>query len=172
MSEKDKNVDGDIAVIGKSIFIDGTIRGDQDLVIYGEVEGAINMADAKVLVAKSGNVVANILAREIEVQGTVQGELRATESVDIQESGRLTGNIRAPRVILSDGCQFKGSVDMEHKVDQSADRARIPLPAGAEVSKSSNAKETAKDGKPAQPAPPKPLSSPFGRLKGKPGLMK
>lgn len=170
MSAEEKNLDGK-AVIGKSIFIDGTIRGEQDLIIHGEVEGAINMADAKVVVAESGNVVANILAKEIEVEGAVQGELRATDSVEIRESGRLTGNIRAPRVILSDGCQFKGNVDMEYKADQSADRARIPLPAGAEASKSGKEGAEAAQ-KPVPPAPPKPMASPFGRLKGKPGLSK
>ena len=45
----------------------------------------------------------------------MKGELRATEQVSIKPSGRVTGDIRAPRVVLDDGCQFKGSVDMDDK---------------------------------------------------------
>ena len=68
-----------------------------------------------ITVGETGQINANVAARNISVLGDVKGELRATEQVSIKPSGRVTGDIRAPRVVLDDGCQFKGSVDMDDK---------------------------------------------------------
>jgi len=50
-----------------------------------------------------------------EENGNVAMIGRGSEQVTIKPSGRVTGDIRAPRVVLNDGCQFKGLVDMEDK---------------------------------------------------------
>jgi len=71
-------------------------------------------------------VTANINARIIRVDGEVKGELHGSEQVIISPSGKVNGDIRAPRVVLEDGCSFKGSVDMESEKALSADRAATP----------------------------------------------
>ncbi|NKB61213.1 MAG: hypothetical protein GKR95_03420 [Gammaproteobacteria bacterium] len=103
------------ALISSSIIITGDISGKEDIIINGSVEGTIDFREHNVLIGQSGRVNANVIAKTIHVDGEVKGELRANEQVTINPSGRLIGDIRAPRVVLSDGCQFKGSVDMEDK---------------------------------------------------------
>ena len=103
------------ALISASIIITGDISGKEDIVINGSVEGTIDFREHNVLIGESGRINANVIAKTIHVDGEVKGELRANEQVTISPSGRLVGDIRAPRVVLSDGCQFKGSVDMEDK---------------------------------------------------------
>jgi len=58
-------------------------------------------------------VTANIVAQNVIVQGKIQGEIRATESVIIEPSARVVGDIFAPRVGLKEGAKFKGSIDMD-----------------------------------------------------------
>lgn len=103
------------AVIGASIHIEGTISGDENLCIEGRVEGSIFMQNATVIIAKSGLVRADVYAKSIKVEGEVRGELRGNESVEVGDSGTVIGDIRSPRVILQDGCQFKGLIDMDYK---------------------------------------------------------
>lgn len=116
------------AVIGESIRIDGEIRGDEDLLIEGEVEGQISLENHSVTVGRSGRIKADIRGRNISVDGKVQGNLFAEEQVIVRESGEVRGNITAPRVSLEDGSKFKGAIDMEPKppksggVDRPADR--------------------------------------------------
>jgi cytoskeletal protein CcmA (bactofilin family) len=130
-TEKDGMSDisgGRTAVVGKTLQFDGNIKGDEDLIVEGTVEGAIILTNAAVTVAKSGLVRGDIMAKTILVQGEVRGEMRGNDMVEIAPSGVVHGDIRAPRVMLQDGCQFKGLVDMDHKEASIADRKRPPQP--------------------------------------------
>jgi len=116
------------AVVGKTLQFDGNIKGDEDLTVEGTVEGIIILNNASVTISKSGLVRGDIVARTILVEGEVRGEMRGNEMVEIAPSGIVHGDIRAPRVMLQDGCQFKGLVDMDHKETQIVDRKRPPQP--------------------------------------------
>ncbi len=104
-----------VAMIGETVKIHGDLNGKEDLVINGTVEGTVDFRENNVSVGPKGKVNANITARNITIAGELKGELRGSEQVSIKPSGRVTGDIRAPRVVLNDGCQFKGLVDMEDK---------------------------------------------------------
>ena len=99
--------------IGNSIIIVGDVSGKEDITIHGTIEGEINFRENNIYIGESGRINANVTAKNVSVEGEVKGELRASEQVNIKPSGRVVGDIRAPRVVLDDGCQFKGSVDME-----------------------------------------------------------
>jgi len=116
------------ARVGKTLQFDGNIKGSEDLIIEGTVEGIIILTNSAVTVTQSGLVRGDIMARTILIQGEVRGEMRGNEMVEIAPSGVVHGDIRAPRVTLQDGCQFKGLVDMDHKETAAVDRKRPPQP--------------------------------------------
>ncbi len=99
-------------MIGASIKIKGDIVGDENLVIEGEVEGQINLANHDLTIGASGTVTANLSAKVVHIHGTVNGDIEGSELVVVSKTGRVLGNIVAPRVTLEDGAQFKGSIDM------------------------------------------------------------
>ena len=100
-------------MIGPSIRIKGEVTGDEDLLIQGRVEGTVNLKAHAVIVGESGQVIADILAKTVKVDGKVQGNITGTEKVVITKLGNVRGNIVAPRVLLEDGAIFKGSIDMD-----------------------------------------------------------
>ena len=114
------------ATIGSSIVIHGDVTGEEDLVVDGAIEGTVNFKDNNLVVSENGRVTANINARIIRVDGQVNGELYGSEQVIISPSGKVKGDIRAPRVVLEDGCSFKGSVDMDTENATVGDRATTP----------------------------------------------
>ena len=99
--------------IGSTIHIKGDVTGDEDLVIHGHVEGQINLKDHNVIIGKKGKVEANINAKQIVVEGELNGDLNGEEKVVIRETGNVLGNVVSPRVTLEDGAMFKGSIEME-----------------------------------------------------------
>jgi cytoskeletal protein CcmA (bactofilin family) len=104
-----------VASIGSSIQIKGELQGDEDLVIDGRVEGKIDLRDHNLSIGPNGKIKADLFGRNIVIAGDVAGNAHAAERVEIAPSGRLNGNIQAPRITIADGAHFRGNVDMEQK---------------------------------------------------------
>lgn len=105
--------DGPRATIGHSLAIDGTLTGDEDLQIEGRFDGEIRIPGHEVTIGRQGKVEAEIRARRIIVEGQLSGNLVAEEQAVVRASGRVEGDIQAPKVALEEGCHFKGQIAME-----------------------------------------------------------
>lgn len=99
------------SVLGPTVVFKGELSADEDLVIEGRIEGSIHHHNKNLTIGKNGSVKADINARVITIEGTVEGDLIGDEAVVIKSTGRVTGNASGPRVIIEDGATFKGSVD-------------------------------------------------------------
>jgi cytoskeletal protein CcmA (bactofilin family) len=98
------------AVIGPQVRIQGELSGDEDVLVEGKVDGKISMTKT-VRIGPSAQIHADVKAQFIVVAGRVVGNLVA-DGVEILASGSVEGNIRAPKISIAEGAQFKGSVDM------------------------------------------------------------
>ena len=114
--------------IGEFVMIIGEISGKENIVIEGHIEGNLSFPNFRVAIGKHGRVNANIAAREILIEGEVKGDLQASELINIKPSGKVNGNIRALQVVLNQGCQFKGSVDMAETHVHTVTDSRNPKP--------------------------------------------
>jgi cytoskeletal protein CcmA (bactofilin family) len=102
-----------VATLGPSIVIKGTLSGQEDLLIEGQVEGEISLRKHSVTVGEKGRVKADIFSQSICIEGEVQGNLNGDDHVTIRRTGKVRGNVTAPRVSLEDGAKFKGAIDMQ-----------------------------------------------------------
>ncbi len=102
-------------MIGPTINIKGDLVGEEDLLIEGRVDGKVELRHHSVTVGKNGHIKADIFAKTITVEGTVEGNLYGEEQLIVRQSGTVRGNIVSPRVALEDGSNFKGSIDMSPK---------------------------------------------------------
>lgn len=121
------------AALGASITVVGDLSGEEDLVILGRVEGRVDLAQNSVTIGRSGRVQADIFAKTVAVEGEVQGNVYAGESIVLRKSGSVHGNLVSPRVTLEDGCKFKGAIDMDPQASERARAAVRPAVRGAEV---------------------------------------
>jgi cytoskeletal protein CcmA (bactofilin family) len=101
-----------MANIGQSIIFKGELTGDEDLEIDGQVEGNVNLTNNQLTVGANGRLKAEINAKSIVVIGRVHGNLTATERIEIQATGVVEGDIRAPRLLIQEGAVLTGSIDM------------------------------------------------------------
>lgn len=99
------------SVLGKTLVFKGELSADEDLILQGRVEGSIHHTQS-LTVGVDGVVIGDTHARSIVVEGTVEGDLRASASVLILATAKVRGNIAAPRVGIMEGANFNGSVDM------------------------------------------------------------
>jgi cytoskeletal protein CcmA (bactofilin family) len=103
----------DVATIGKSVVVKGELSGSEDLYVDGEVEGSIALRGQSLSIGPNGRVRANIEARNVIVHGQVDGNVRASDRVDLRKSASLTGDISTARISIEDGAYFKGTIDIQ-----------------------------------------------------------
>ena len=92
--------------------IRGELSGSSDLYIDGEAQGKIALPDSRVTIGPNGRVQADIEAREIIIEGTVEGNLKARESVRLGSSSKVQGSVLTPRIGIDDGAKLRGKVEM------------------------------------------------------------
>jgi len=110
-----RRIERDLVNIGKSVVIKGELSGSEDLTIEGQVEGKIELKDHLLTIGPNGRIKAQIFAKTVIVLGEVNGNVSASEKVEIRDGGSVDGDIISPRVAIAEGAHFRGSVDMQKK---------------------------------------------------------
>jgi cytoskeletal protein CcmA (bactofilin family) len=100
------------ATIGKAVKVVGQIFSREDLFVDGDLEGTVEALEHKLTIGPNGTVHAGVKAREVVVLGTIQGDVEATDKIEIRKDAKLVGNIKTARIIIEDGAYFKGSIDI------------------------------------------------------------
>jgi cytoskeletal protein CcmA (bactofilin family) len=99
-------------VIGAGITIEGEITSDEDVVVAGTIRGKLTAKDS-VTIEHGAVVEADISGGAFIVAGAVTGNISSTDRVDLQSGAKVVGNVKATRITIADGAQFKGNVDMD-----------------------------------------------------------
>lgn len=98
--------------LSKTIVLKGTITGSEDLFVDGKLEGTVELPGNTLTVGVNGQVQANVNAREVVIQGKLNGNVTAADRVEIKAQGALTGDVSAARISIEDGAFFKGGIDI------------------------------------------------------------
>jgi cytoskeletal protein CcmA (bactofilin family) len=99
-------------VIGKGMIIKGRIHSEEDVFLNGEMEGDLNVENHRLTIGPDGKVAANARAREVDISGTLTGNVEAAEKTCIRASGRLTGDVKTRGIVIEEGALFKGKVEI------------------------------------------------------------
>jgi cytoskeletal protein CcmA (bactofilin family) len=132
-----------MATIGQSIVFKGELTGDEDLEIDGRVEGTVQLKNHQLTIGPNGNLKAEVAAKSIIVIGRVTGDLVAAERIEIQATGVVDGDVRAPKLNVQEGAVLNGGIDMSSGTT------------------SDTTKTTASSSTSASPASPNPASAPI-----------
>lgn len=97
------------SVLGPTLRFKGELEAEEDLLIEGRIEGSIRHSE-RVTIGRFANVKAEVHAKTIIVQGTIEGDLHAAAAVNITESGTLRGDVHAPSFTVVAGARFSGNV--------------------------------------------------------------
>jgi cytoskeletal protein CcmA (bactofilin family) len=104
---------GQFAHIGKSVVIKGELSGSEDLYVDGNVEGKIELRNHSLTVGPNGKVKADVTAKAVVVQGTLDGSVNASDRVELRKSAVVTGDLTTQRVAIEEGAFLKGKVDIQ-----------------------------------------------------------
>ncbi len=98
-------------VIGPTITITGELNCQEDVSVHGKVQGKIETS-ADLFVEEGGTIEAEVSTRNADVRGAIVGNVIAKDRFELHPGGSVTGDVRAPRIILADGANYKGNIDI------------------------------------------------------------
>ena len=120
------------ARIGKTIVICGEVKGSEDLIVDGRVEGTVSLAENRLTIGPTANVAADLSAKDILVMGQVRGNLMATGRVELRAGCLVEGDILALRLSVEDNAIFRGKVDLTQQPSAAKGLDAINLPLASE----------------------------------------
>ena len=106
------------ARLGASLHVKGEISGNEDLLIDGSVEGLIELGERRLTVGTTAKLTADINARDVVVYGSVKGNVRAKGRIEIRKNGSVTGNLTTAQIMIEDGADFKGSIEIDKTAEK------------------------------------------------------
>jgi cytoskeletal protein CcmA (bactofilin family) len=97
--------------ISSGLKIRGEITGSSDMYIDGDVQGKVRIGSGRLTIGANGRIQADLEAREIIVNGSVVGNLKADDRVQLGSTGSVQGGIITPRIGIDDGARLRGNVE-------------------------------------------------------------
>jgi cytoskeletal protein CcmA (bactofilin family) len=117
----------EMTIISKSVAIKGQISCDEDLYIDCQVEGTIDPKGYRLTIGPNGRVKANITARAVLVQGRLEGNIHASDRVDLKQSASVLGDIVSQFISIDEGVTLKGSVNVQKELPKNDLVGMTPL---------------------------------------------
>src|ERR1700739_244624 len=98
--------------IGKSVVICGEVKGSEDLIVDGHVEGTVSLSESRLTIGPNAQVAADLTAKDVLILGRVQGNVIASGRVELRAGCAVEGDIRALRLSVEDNAVFRGKADL------------------------------------------------------------
>jgi len=92
-------------------ILKGEIIADNDVRIDGTIEGNVD-CKGKVIIGPTGKVIGNIICVNAEVIGSLTGNMKVHETLTLQSSGKINGDIQTSILIIQPNAIFNGSCTM------------------------------------------------------------
>ncbi len=103
-----------MSMFGQTLMVMGDVKAVEDLSIEGLIVGSIACEGSAVVVAATATVTGDIIARDVTIMGKVEGQVIATDVVDLRAGACVVGQVVSKRFIMNDGADFTGRVEPQH----------------------------------------------------------
>jgi cytoskeletal protein CcmA (bactofilin family) len=98
------------AWIGKAVRVEGKVVSGEDLIIDGDVEGSIEVGNHSLTIGPGAAIKADLVAKTVTISGSVIGNVKAIERVELRAGGSVAGDITSPRLLMAEGSTVSGKV--------------------------------------------------------------
>ena len=110
--------------VGGGTVLTGETTFDAMLRVDGHLKGSVTSEDGTLIIGANGRVDADILVSEAIINGSVEGDVTASEKLTLGRTATVVGNIQSPRLIIEDGGILEGSCRMLESKDALESKAQ------------------------------------------------
>lgn len=97
-----------VLIIGEDAVLKGEVKSGQRVEIWGYVEGGVTASD--VIVHEGGKLFGSVNSDTAEIHGTIQGDVRVQQLIQIRSTGHATGKIKYGRLAMEEGGELSAHV--------------------------------------------------------------
>jgi cytoskeletal protein CcmA (bactofilin family) len=112
-------IDMNTSVIAHSTAWNGNLESSGSLHVHGRVEGSLK-ARADIFIAEEAEVDALVIAANVMVAGNVRGSIQCSDRFEVLPRGRVSGDVRAPVIVVHEGAMIAGDISMVSAGDAGA----------------------------------------------------
>ncbi len=108
--------------------IKGTIKFGQAMRVDGNFEGELTSDNGELVVGKTGKIKATVKVKSAVVEGRVDGNIRASDKVELKQSAQIFGDVQAKTLVVEQGVVFVGNCNVNPegaKIESQSYKAEI-----------------------------------------------
>ena len=105
-------VNKDATYLGKNLKIEGKISGKDHIHVHCDYKGEMQM-EAGVFLEATARVRGDLSAKQITIGGDFDGNLTATDRIEVLDTATVKGNLNTPVISVRQGSVFEGNVQMQ-----------------------------------------------------------
>jgi len=109
--------------VGGGTVVTGEANFKAMMRVDGHLSGRVSSSSGTLIVGANGKVDANIEVAVAVIHGTINGDIIATQRLELGRAARVNGNIQTPSLIIEQGAMFEGSCKMV-QMSEAADKAK------------------------------------------------
>jgi len=109
--------------VGGGTVVTGEANFKAMMRVDGHLSGRVSSSSGTLIVGANGKVDANIEVAVAVIHGTINGDIIATQRLELGRAAKVNGNIQTPSLIIEQGAMFEGSCKMV-QMTQAADKAK------------------------------------------------
>ena len=98
--------------VGGGTVVTGEANFKAMMRVDGHLSGRVSSSSGTLIVGANGKVDANIEVAVAVIHGTINGDIIATQRLELGRSAKVNGNIQTPSLIIEQGAVFEGSCKM------------------------------------------------------------
>ena len=120
-------VKNECTTFGQNISIEGSIRGEENVVMDGSMKGDIELEKHDFIVDSKGRFEGDIRAQNVNISGLVMGNVKTIGKVELTKEADFIGDIRAKNFLMEEGAYFKGSIELDRDPNRKELLAKIKI---------------------------------------------
>lgn len=107
------------SLIASDLTIEGKIEGAGSVRIAGKFKGDVNV-QGDLTIEAGAKLTGSVIANQVVIAGELEGNIEGAVRVDLQQSGVITGDVKAGSLTVAAGARMRGQAVFGWKDDQAA----------------------------------------------------
>ena len=98
-------------IIGRSVLIHGEVHSSEDIQVYGELEGTVDVSGCQIVIEQGGTIAASVKADYVVIHGVLRADNVVSDHITVCRDGSLIGDVKTISLVVEEGAYLRGRLD-------------------------------------------------------------